>query len=212
MHPEGCPAWKYEDHPDRLTVLFNEVSSLVRELLQNPKNFKQATKDTRPIHFRCFQKLTPPGYQYYAGHYRGENFRCLQYCQVAAGTHEGYPPHLVPSSMERLANIIDFALTQLDKAEKRMDIPNEEKLLRIVRVACRVFEQICTIHPYLNGNGHSARFCMWAVLGRYGFLPWGWPIEPRPKPQDQYISLLVEYRAGNREPLERHILNLCLPI
>jgi Fic family protein len=76
----------------------------------------------------------------------------------------------------------------------------------VVVVACMVFELFLRIHPYANGNGHAARFCTWAILGAFGYWPERWPIEPRP-PDPPYTQLLVDYRNGNRVPLERYLLS-----
>jgi hypothetical protein len=82
------------------------------------------------------------------------------------------------------------------------------KLLHTVQVACRFFELVCRVHPYANGNGHAARFCIWAILARYGYFPVRWPIDP-PPPDPPYTQLLLDYRAGNPLPLEQYLLG-CL--
>jgi Fic family protein len=81
----------------------------------------------------------------------------------------------------------------------------EEKLTYAITFACRVFEEFLRIHPYANGNGHIARFLIWVILGYCGYWPNNWRIEPRPNPP--YNDLIVEYRNGNCEPLEKLILS-----
>jgi hypothetical protein len=109
--------------------------------------------------------------------------------------------------MAELGRNIAAAITALDAGHALPNaiVPPEMKLLRTVQVACRFFELVCRVHPYANGNGHAGRFCLWAILGRYGYFPVRWPIEPRP-PDPPYTQLLLDYRAGNHAPLEQHVL------
>jgi len=110
--------------------------------------------------------------------------------------------------MRELVRIVHATISDLDEALTviNVQVTPGEKLIRLIAVACRIFELLLRIHPYVNGNGHAARFCLWAILGRYNYWPTQWPIEPRPN-DPHYIPLIVAYRNGNREPLERYILS-----
>jgi len=68
----------------------------------------------------------------------------------------------------------------LDGAHKlpNAHLPREQKLAYAVIFACSIFVTFLQIHPYANGNGHAARLVVWAILGRYGYWPKSWPIEP----------------------------------
>jgi hypothetical protein len=57
----------------------------------------------------------------------------------------------------------------------------------------------------VNGNGHAARFVLWTILGRYGYWPERWRVDPRP-PDPPYTQLIFDYRSGNHEPLETYVL------
>jgi Fic family protein len=81
-----------------------------------------------------------------------------------------------------------------------------DEVLHVVGIACQVFDLFLQVHPYANGNGHVARFIMWALLGRYGFWPVRWPIEPRLK-DPEYISMLLRHRNGDRRPFIDHVFN-----
>jgi Fic family protein len=110
-------------------------------------------------------------------------------------------------AMERLAKNISDGIAALDEAGRLPNAqlsPNEKVLFAVV-FACRVFETFLRVHPFANGNGHAARFLIWAILGRYGYWPTNWPIEPRP-PDPPYTNLIMMHRNGNREPLERFVL------
>jgi len=102
---------------------------------------------------------------------------------------------------------VKAGLAALDEAQilPNAQLAPEDKLLYAVVFACHVFEVFLRVHPYANGNGHAARLIVWAILCRYGYWPRKWPIEPR-LTDPLYTSLLVEYRNGNRMPLEAFIV------
>lgn len=165
--------------------------------------------DSRPVHSRLFRELTPPGYEYYAGHYRGEEYRCLRYCRVGipADPRVGYAPERVRGEMAALAELIKTGLAALDTARElpAVELSAEEKLLHTVVFACHIFEYVLCVHPYVDGNGHAARFIMWALLGRYGYWPTNWPLDPRPA-DPPYSELIMRYRDGEKVLLEAYVL------
>lgn len=81
-------------------------------------------------------------------------------------------------------------------------------MCHVVALASRVFEALLRIHPYVNGNGHIARLIVWCILGRYGYWPLRWTIDPRPT-FPEYTVAIKEYRSGNPDMLERMIMQ-CL--
>lgn len=208
-HPPDCPAFEYAQHPRRQQVLSGKTAELVRKLRSRTLDSQQLAADSRPAHGELFKQLAPSGYQYYAGHYRGEPFRYLKEYAVTipSDPRVGLAPAGVPTAMGLLAREILAGLAALDSvhARPRSHVPSVEKLYYTVVFACRVLEVLLRFHPYANGNGHAARFVVWAILGRYGYWPKRWPIDPRP-PDPPYTSLIVEYRNGNHEPLERFML------
>jgi Fic family protein len=109
--------------------------------------------------------------------------------------------------MTQVERVIREGLALLDANRDVPDaqISRAQKVLQVVIFACRVFEFFLRVHPYADGNGHAARFLIWFLLGRYGYWPTGWSIEPKP-PEPQYSWLISQYRSGNYEPLERFVL------
>jgi len=209
MHPVDCPDFNYEDHPNKTSILQKAVKLILIELRTGKLESLASASDTRSIHFTLFYHLTPEECPYYAGNYRGENYRCLKYNQVGirSDPRVGFPPHQVQGYIDELGTIIKESVAALDEGMKlpNAQIPLRDKILYVVSVACRIFELFLRIHPYVNGNGHTARFLMWALLGRYGLWPVGWPIDPRPF-DPPYTSLIVDYRNGNPVPLETFIM------
>jgi hypothetical protein len=110
--------------------------------------------------------------------------------------------------MGNLATEIKAGINALDIAHglPKKQLSLEDRLLHTVAFACHVFELFLRIHPFANGNGHAARVIVWAILGRYGYWPRGWSIEPRP-PDPPYSVLIVEHRNGNPRPLEQYMIS-----
>ena len=209
MHPVDCPEWDYENFPNKAEILQEEIKSILIDLRNGRIDTKFSASDTRPIHFQLFRQLVPDDYPYFAGCYRGETHRCLKHyaVQIRSDPRVGFPPHKVKGWMDELSNIIEESVAALDEGMQlpNAQIPLRDKIIYIVTAACRIFELFLRIHPYANGNGHTARFCIWSLLGRYGLWPNNWPIDPRP-PDPPYTSLIFKYRNGDKTPLENYII------
>jgi fido (protein-threonine AMPylation protein) len=206
MHPPDCPPWEYGVHPNRATILAQRVAEVMLALREGGLSVPAVLSDPRDIHHCLFHELTPAGYDYYAGHYRGEPYHCLRQCRVGVlgDPSVGLMPEAVRATMAELNLLAVRALTILDIVNSSQ-IADENKAVNAVRTACRIFELFLRIHPFANGNGHVARILVWAILGRYGYWPKQWPIEPRPA-DPPYTALLRAYRQGNTLPLEMFIL------
>jgi fido (protein-threonine AMPylation protein) len=164
--------------------------------------------DARIVHRRLFQHLTPLSCDYFAGHYRGEDFRCLRECPavITSDPRVGAPFAMVNGLMADLIARMSVALDKID----RLTDPSE-RLLGAVRLASYFLEYFLRVHPYANGNGHIARFGVWAILGRYGHWPEQWPVDPRP-PDPPYVELIVRYRNGEQAPLEVFLLSMLIGV
>jgi fido (protein-threonine AMPylation protein) len=211
MHPADCPTFDYSAHPERARVLASAACSILGGLARGA-NSAHSIAETRPVHHLLFAKLCPASYEYFAGHYRGENFRCLKHLQVGVGgdNRVGASPSLVGGLMAELARGIRAGLAALNAANElpiSRQFSDADKVVFIAALACRIFVQFLTIHPYADGNGHVARFCVIAIFAHFGFLIQGWQMEPRPT-NPSYASLISTYRDGSPEPLERYILSL----
>jgi hypothetical protein len=207
MHPPDCPVFEYEQHPRRPDLLTG-TADLIVVLRQG---FIQGTpflSDSRSTHERLFADLAPPQCPYFAGHYRGEEFRCLKYYAVSVGQDSmvGHPPQVVARSMSDLGKSISAAILTLDAAHRDPRYTREQRLVATVQVACDVFVRFLTVHPYANGNGHIGRFLMWVILGRYGYWPNRWPVDPRPNVK-KYGELISRHRRGDWQPLVREVLD-----
>lgn len=210
MHPPDCPQnWQYKDSPGYPGSLEAAARGLLVALRGNRLDTEVCARDSRPIHEDLFRDLAPKDHPYFAGHYRGEPFRCLRYYTsgIPSDARVGADPRLVTDSMGRLSAQIGATLRGLDAAwaASYSVLSPEDKLLYAVTAACSIFVEFLTVHPYADGNGHAARFCLIAVLGRYGYWLRNFPLEPRP-PDPPYSDAIKFHRDGRPEILESIVL------
>ncbi|WP_264320242.1 Fic family protein [Zarconia navalis] len=209
MYPSDCPEWEYIDFPNREIILKRKTIDLLVQLRRQELDSAASAIDSRPVHRYLFCDLTPTECEYFAGNYRGSDFHCLRHypIYVKGDARVGARPEIVGERMKQLSQTIQFGLEVLDTTYPRSDTQHGKvkHLLDTIAIACQVFEETLRIHPYANGNGHAARFVVWAILGRYGYWPKRFPISPRPEDL-AYVESLVKYRNGNPLPLQEYIL------
>jgi len=208
-HPPDCPIFDYESHPQRQTILPTRVSAVLVALVTGAVDSRATTVETRPLHSYLFSQLTPAQHDYFAGHYRGEPFRCLRHYEVGIprDPRVGVPAAAVAYWLGQLTSVIQ---TGLDAFDSDFTLSRRDRLRYLIVFACRVFELFLRIHPYANGNGHAARFIVWCVLGRYGHWPRRWSVEPKP-PDPPYSDFIRRYRDGDKTPLEQFVTSMLLP-
>jgi hypothetical protein len=188
MQPSSCPEWEYNTHPQHGTIVPTRVADLLGDLVRGDLDTRAVVLDTRPAHCRVFREVTPAGYDYYAGHYRGEPFPCLRFLRVGIEGDQrvGAAPESVGFLLGELNTQISAGLAALDA---NAALTTKERLKYIIPLACNALVAFLTVHPYANGNGHAARLMVWSILGRYGHWPYRWPVEPRPA-DPPYTSLI----------------------
>lgn len=209
MHPADCPEFEYKRVAGYDTTLRRRTADFLADIRSRRLLTNLLVLDSRPTHGQLFNGLTPVDHPYFAGHYRGEPFRCLEHYGVGVrgDPDVGAAPTAVATEMTAFCAAIESFLNQLDAihATPAGAIPAVLRLRHAVAVAAEAFEVFLRIHPYANGNGHAARLIVWAVLCRYGYYPYAWSIHPRPG-HPQYTALIVAHRNGNRAPLQAAIL------
>ncbi len=212
LHPSSC-SWTYE-RPGYEAVLQPIAEGVCAGLRAQTIEGQETAVDTRPIHKALFTDLTPPDARYYAGNYRGSEHRCLKRYRVSVRTgphsvdpYVGYEPGSVAFNMGLLTIELAEAFNRLDRLHARTDVSAVEKTKFTVTVAAAMFEFFLRIHPYADGNGHAARFLLWAFLGSFGYWPERCTVEPKPATRSEYCASLATLRSQRDPlPLERWIL------
>ena len=201
MHPSDCQWWEYKDHLNAHLVGTRCIALLTD--LRRGRISLTSYKDTRPHHRFIFSATVPIDCDYFAGHYRGEKYRCLEFLKVKidGDTRVGVDPERVAFDISNfVTNILTSGVSALDTA---FALPNsrlspEEKLNYLVVFCCRVLVEFLRIHPYANGNGHMGRLLVWLLLARYDYWPKRWPLDQSPP----YSKLIFDYRNGDTDGLE----------
>lgn len=208
-HPPDCPEFDYEHHREWRTILLPLVQQSLTKLARGTLDCRDTALETRPLHHHLFSQLTPPTHEYFAGHYRGEPFRCLQYYCVGipSDPRVGVSPPSVSYWVEQLRSTIAAGMQALDAD---WTLSKRDRLKYLIVFSCRVFELFLRIHPYANGNGHIGRFMIWCILGRYGHWPHHWRVEPKPA-DPPYSDYIRRYRDGDKAPLEQLIASTLVP-
>jgi hypothetical protein len=202
-------SWNYASHPNRRKVLRREVDKILTELHSGAIDAANLVADTRPYHRRMFSRLTPPGAQDFARHYRGESIAFLKNYRVGipGNPFVGCPPTQVRLELQKLDAISQLAIKGLDDTFSSLGATasSESKLIALIKVTARLFGHFLSIHPYADGNGHAGRLIVIALLGRYNFWPTKFSLEPRP-PGEAYSDCIRQWQWGNAEPLENLLL------
>ncbi len=207
-----CPGeWDYENAPDHVHILRERTLYLLQSVRSASKAIKvRHARDTKDIHGRYFNDLTPEGFPYFAGHYRGEGHRCLDNYEVGIRGDPivGHTAATVPMKMDEFS---EDMRSQLALVEHNLEAPQlifsaSDKLVSYVRFVAALFVYFLEIHPYANGNGHMARTIVLLLLGRRSLYPQrAWTIEPKPA-NPPYINLITRYRNGDQDPLVKFIV------
>jgi fido (protein-threonine AMPylation protein) len=210
MHPHDCPGWDYEDHKDHNSILPASSAQLLIQLRSGKIDAQQACCDTRSVHHFLFNKLVPDEHPYFSGNYRGQDFKCLKYYEVYVPSDDtvGIPSAGVSQAMRNIEEVLNKSFPNIDLANElpEEDLSKDMKIVYLVKFATRVLVEFLRVHPYANGNGHMARFIIFAMLARYELWPKKWPLDDSPN----YHQHIYDYRRGDIAPLENFILRSVL--
>ena len=213
MLPPGCPEWDYGSHSDRERLLAAAAADVLDGIVAGNYSVDVFARDTRPIHKQLFNELTPVGHEYYAGTYRGSHQRCLRNYNVgiAGDDSVGTQAAMVFTEITKFGTAVVTATESIHIALESASplIDPTDRAIAVVRVACDAIVHFLTIHPFADGNGHTARALLWIILFQFGYKPDKWTIEPRPL--QTYGDLIAKHRRRDTEPLEQYVLSCISP-
>ena len=209
-----CPEnWEYKHLPGWQEILLGNLKPILVDMTT-----RLGFDDTRAAHAEMFSRLTPRHFPWYAGHYRGEPYKCIEHLYVSIGANGivtdemvGTPPQDVVDSMIFLGDLFREALVALDKKNSQvssLEMSERLFLYQLAEAAADMMQRFLTVHPYANGNGHIARMLVLALLSRYGHRPTEWTVEPRPSSQNYSDNLIKMHRRGMTTPLVKAILTM----
>lgn len=209
MHPATCGEWEYKDYPKQ-NELDKRCIDALNAVFASPQILNSHIADTRPVHAKWFDELTPVDQSYLAGNYRGENYSCLKFRPVFIAGYSGTDSNQVSSEMAEFHETLESVMQTLELKFAELQTVSQKKkhekatayIYQLSEFAAAIYVSFLVIHPYANGNGHLARWIVWMMLIRAKRHPKTWPLNTRP-PTDELIRL---YRSHDKQPLIRYII------
>ena len=164
-----CPEWINEQEPfDKLDGIVKAAESIYEFIRrQNEKRLTLHHGHLKEWHGKLFKEVVPV--HYYAGNFRSLDSRhpCLNTPIQVAGLL-GAPPGDVASRMSHFSALLAQQTWDVDgfvAAQKSA----EAKLRAAAQLAALAAGSVIQIHPFINGNGRTARLTADFFFNRYGF-------------------------------------------
>jgi hypothetical protein len=117
----------------------------------------------------------------FLGRFRGETG--LENSRVGIGPTEGVSPTQVAKQLGEFEGRLQRSLSALDKLYQPGGDLDVDGLSAVIDVAAWAHSEWVRIHPFMNGNGRTARMWANAILMRYGLDP---VVRLRPRPDGGY--------------------------
>lgn len=181
------PKWQAHTVPGYDAAMTSNCLRLQREIVADASRRQAVLLDPRDLHRELFGTFTPPGFDDYAGTYRGTPKTSLTRRRIAADSqmqpdqeYEFISPHAVPARMIRL-------MQETRQLVADTSIDDFGKLIALAYT----FSWFGKIHPFLDGNGHVQRAIFAAMATEFGY-----PLSARfvihPRPYDRLLAMALE--------------------
>ena len=158
------------------------------------RRVKPSLAAARSWHLEFLTGLTVPNINA-VGKFRGEPG--LENIEVEIGSRHGMASIDVVPALVTFERVLQTAVSRLDALIPAGTALDVDKLSAVIDVCAWAHSEWVRIHPFLNGNGRTAR--LWAnSLGmRYGLPPF---VSPRPRPDGGYEAAAESAMQGKWQP------------
>lgn len=198
----GCPEWLEENGRPRAERQRREVlHRLVLEDCRRPPSADMV----RDWHRHMFAGLAP--HPDYPGNFRDLDQvpYCLQDCEVRVGDARGVPCGEVLSAVAIFFQVFARKLADVEQRWRtRQSPPDEDDIDQVVKLAAWAHGEWVRIHPFINGNGRTAR-----LLANYVFThePFGFGpvVAVRPRPTGRYAEAARRSMMTGDHPLMEEV-------
>jgi hypothetical protein len=133
--------------------------------------------------------------EHFVGRFRGEPG--LENTRVWIGVREGVGPGTVASELAGFEQRLQRAVTLLDARYPQGEELDLDGLAAVLDLSAWAHSEWVRIHPFVNGNGRTARIWANALLMRYGVPP---VIRLRPRPDGGYDAAGAAAMDGDWRP------------
>ncbi len=181
------PDWVDDDPADAARIVTNVAVAIADAAARARTRATITARDLREWHSIIYDGCVVPSTAY-IGHFRGEPEPDVADYEVGFGPTmpDGYPDRVgvwaadVAAALAEFFASLEAALTTLDGVVAPGTRPVEVDVLHeIVGVVAAAHGEWVRIHPFVNGNGRTARLLAARVALRYG-LPIFVTLKPRP--------------------------------
>jgi Fic family protein len=182
---------------------WDEDSSQLRgNLAKVLEEFARASRQREPASLetaRRWQRLLMRGLgvpdSRWVGAFRGEPG--LENLQVRVGANYGVDASDVAEELKRFEEKLQTLIAELDASLPIGPEPDADQLAAVVDLCAWVHAEWVRIHPFANGNGHTARLWANSLAMRYGLPPF---IRLRPRPNGGYGKAGAKAMRGDWKP------------
>jgi len=185
--------------------LHDDLAQLLRRMRQDARRRDSPTvEDARRWHSEVMRNLqVPVPNPKFAGAFRGE--AGLEDIQVLIAGRYGVAAPEVATELAHFEQILQQVIGRLDEWIPRDAELDTDQLAAIVEVCAWAHAEWVRIHPFANGNGHTARLWVNSIAGRYGLPPF---LRLRPLPAGAYGIASERAVLGDRAPTVALFLEL----
>jgi len=143
---------------------------------------------------RAIEGLDVPNPRF-VGAFRGEPG--LERVQVRIGSNFGVDSAKVAEELMRFQAKLQTLVAELDTLLPTGEEPDSDQLAAIVDLCAWVHAEWVRIHPFVNGNGRTARLWANSIAMRYGVPPF---VRLRPRPGAGYGEAGINAMRGDWKP------------
>lgn len=129
---------------------------------------------------------------HYVGRFRGE--RSLEDCGVRIGRHLGTHPDDVAEELKAFEEKLQQVIAALDQIIPPNKELTADDLADVIDLCAWAHSEWVRIHPFVNGNGRTARLWANSLAMRYGLPPF---VRLRPRPDGGYGEAAGAAMRGN---------------
>jgi len=187
------------DWDDNSPQLHKNLTSLLSGLRDEARaRSPLSLEEARKWHVEMLTGLTPPNPRF-VGRFRGEGGVNVQ---VRVGSNLGTPPYDVAGELGKFEKTLNILVDKLDRDLEVGAVPTDNQIDAIVAACGWVHSEWVRIHPFVNGNGRTARIWANAIAMRYGLPPF---VRLRPRPDGSKYGLAgAAAMLGDYNPTVEH--------